>query len=121
MLGTRQRRPQRFVRREEKTHIRHDLPDSRAAAAEEPARTFFLRDIANRREEREVDAVAALCGEACTQEIEWVCGGCGEATGNGACEERFDGLRGSVGAKLGQGLGCGAVGGELDGAVADVH
>ena len=84
MLGTRQRRPQRLIRREEEAHIRHDLPNSRAAAAEEPARAFFVCDIADRREEREVDAFAALCGEACAQEIERVCGGCGDAAGDGA-------------------------------------
>lgn len=101
MLGTRQRRPQRLVCREEETHIRHDLPDSRAASAEEPARAFFVCDIADRREQREVDAFASLCGEACAQEIERVCGGCGDAAGNGAGEEGFDGLGGSVGAELG--------------------
>lgn len=76
----------------------------------------------------------ALRGESCSKQVERVGACCGDAASQGTCDKRFDGWgesslravsKGGGGrrgrwVKFLEGLRGGAVGGELDGAVADI-
>lgn len=123
-LQPRQRRPQRFVRREEEPHVRHHLADAGAEALEEPTRAFRPRNVPDAVQERGVDSVGALRGEARAEEVEWVSGRRRDGAGDGAGDEGFEGggeglvVGGREGVEEGGGL---SVRRELDAAVEDVE
>lgn len=73
-------------------------------------------------EEGRVYFVVSLGGEASAEQVEGVGGEGGDATSKGAGDEGFSGLGEAVRGWEGvEGLGDGAVGGELDAAVEDVE